>query len=140
MQLTSNEPLTSDEQKLIREFNEKYNNWYNTLNSPIDNINESQNKHYFLLTFLEENNTILKLATSRNIQLYDEINNGASCEVLSLNEMLNHVLFDNVIEQENPENDDEVILQHNEVYTITRMIEEKQYELLSQQDIRNALF
>lgn len=140
MQLTSNEPLTSDEQKLIREFNEKYNNWYNTLNSPIDNINESQNKHYFLLTFLEENNTILKLATSRNIQLYDEINNGASCEVLSLNEMLSHVLFDNVIEQENPENDDEVILQHNEVYTITRMIEEKQYELLSQQDIRNALF
>lgn len=139
MQITSNQTLASDEQKLISTFNEKYNNWYNTSNLPIVNVNESQNKHYFLLTFLEENNSLLKLATSHNIQIHDEINNGTSCEVLSLNDMLSHVLFDNVIEQEDPDNDDEVILQHNEVYTISRMIEDKQHELLSQQDIRNAL-
>jgi hypothetical protein len=132
MQVQSNILLTPDEEKVICEFNELYNNWYNTTT---ENVIEGLNKHYFLLTFLENNPNLIKLMNTRNIRIQDIIGHNNTSEVLHITTMLEHILFDNIV------------LEHasgtvftNDIYEYSRKVENKQQEMLSKQDVKNVLY
>ena len=119
MQIQSEPEISCSERKLIMEFNTKYNNWFNSI--AFDSVEESNNKHCFLLYFLEENLNIFKLAKNNYIRLEDIIQETQENEIMTLNEMLQHVLLDNIVDEINYE------------------IEDKKLYLLSLQDVKNAI-